>query len=35
VLFDGLTEEQIAQLGEICATLRKAGPDPFAGIWIP
>jgi DNA-binding MarR family transcriptional regulator len=35
VLFDALTEEQIQQLGEICATMRKAGPDPFAGIWIP
>ncbi len=35
LLFDNLTDEQINQLGEICATIRKAGPDPFAGIWIP
>ena len=35
LLFDVLTEEQINQLGEICATVRKAGADPMAGIWIP
>jgi DNA-binding MarR family transcriptional regulator len=35
VLFDVLTEEQLEQLGEICATVRKAGDDPLAGIWIP
>jgi DNA-binding MarR family transcriptional regulator len=35
VLFDVLTDEQVEQLGEICATLRKAGDDPLAGIWIP
>jgi DNA-binding MarR family transcriptional regulator len=29
LMFDALSEEQIHQLGEICATLRKAGPDPF------
>lgn len=34
LLFDNLTDEQINQLGEICATIRKSGPDPFAGIWI-
>ena len=27
-LFDVLTEEQIGQLGEICATVRKAGDGP-------
>jgi DNA-binding MarR family transcriptional regulator len=35
LLFDVLTDEQIQQLGEICATVRKAGADPMAGIWIP
>jgi DNA-binding MarR family transcriptional regulator len=35
LLFDVLTDEQIGQLGEICATIRKAGADPMAGIWIP
>jgi DNA-binding MarR family transcriptional regulator len=35
LLFDVLTEEQINQLGEICATIRKSGTDPMAGIWIP
>jgi DNA-binding MarR family transcriptional regulator len=35
VLFDALTDEQIQLLGEICATVRKAGADPLAGIWIP
>jgi DNA-binding MarR family transcriptional regulator len=29
LMFDVLSEEQIHQLGEICATLRKVGPDPF------
>lgn len=29
LLFDVLSEEQVRQLGEICAMLRKAGPDPF------
>jgi DNA-binding MarR family transcriptional regulator len=29
VLFDALSDEQVEQLGEICATVRKAGPDPF------
>lgn len=33
LLFDVLNEEQIAQLGEICATLRKAGPDPYGPAW--
>jgi DNA-binding MarR family transcriptional regulator len=33
LLFDVLTEEQIAQLGEICATVRKEGPDPFGPGW--
>lgn len=33
VLFDVLTEEQVDQLGEICATVRKAGPDPFGPGW--
>jgi DNA-binding MarR family transcriptional regulator len=32
-LFDVLTEEQVDQLGEICATVRKAGPDPFGPGW--
>ncbi len=35
LLFDVLTDEQIQQLGEICATVRKAGADPMVGIWIP
>jgi DNA-binding MarR family transcriptional regulator len=35
LLFDNLTEEQVNQLGEICATIRKSGPDPYAGVWIP
>jgi DNA-binding MarR family transcriptional regulator len=35
VLFDALTDDQLHHLGEICATMRKAGPDPFAGIWMP
>lgn len=29
LLFDVLSEEQVSRLGEICAMLRKAGPDPF------
>ncbi|HEX5402520.1 MAG TPA: MarR family transcriptional regulator [Pseudonocardiaceae bacterium] len=29
LLFDALSEEQVTQLGEICATVRKASPDPF------
>jgi DNA-binding MarR family transcriptional regulator len=29
LVFDVLSEEQQAQLGDICATMRKAGPDPF------
>ncbi|HEX3648489.1 MAG TPA: MarR family transcriptional regulator [Pseudonocardiaceae bacterium] len=29
LLFDVLSSEQIEQLGEICATVRKAGPDPY------
>lgn len=29
LLFDVLSTEQIEELGEICATVRKAGPDPF------
>ena len=33
LLFDVLTEEQVEQLGEICATLRKAGPDPYGPSW--
>lgn len=33
LMFDVLSEEQIAQLGEICATLRKAGPDPYGPSW--
>jgi DNA-binding MarR family transcriptional regulator len=33
VLFDALSDEQLAQLGEICATVRKAGPDPFGPGW--
>jgi DNA-binding MarR family transcriptional regulator len=33
LLFDTLSEEQITQLGDICATLRKAGPDPFGPNW--
>jgi DNA-binding MarR family transcriptional regulator len=33
LLFDVLDEEQIAQLGEICAALRKAGPDPYGPSW--
>ncbi|HEX3590182.1 MAG TPA: MarR family transcriptional regulator [Pseudonocardiaceae bacterium] len=28
LLFDVLSEEQIEQLGEICAAMRKAGDDP-------
>jgi DNA-binding MarR family transcriptional regulator len=35
LLFDNLSDEQINQLGEICATIRKSGPDPYAGVWIP
>jgi DNA-binding MarR family transcriptional regulator len=33
LLFDVLTEEQAQQLGEICAAIRKAGPDPFGPSW--
>lgn len=33
LVFDVLSKEQLAQLSEICATLRKAGPDPFASSW--
>ena len=33
LMFDVLSEEQITQLGEICATLRKAGPDPYGPSW--
>lgn len=33
LLFDVLTEEQAIQLGEICAVLRKAGPDPYGSVW--
>lgn len=33
LLFDVLTEDQVEQLGEICATLRKAGPDPYGSVW--
>lgn len=33
LVFDVLSEEQVHQLGEICATLRKAGPDPYGSIW--
>lgn len=29
LLFDVLSADQIEQLGEICATVRKAGPDPY------
>jgi DNA-binding MarR family transcriptional regulator len=29
LLFDVLSPEQVDQLDEICATMRKAGPDPF------
>lgn len=33
LLFDVLSSEQIEQLGEICATLRKSGPDPYGSVW--
>lgn len=33
LVFDVLSEEQINQLGEICAALRKAGPDPYRSAW--
>lgn len=33
LMFDVLTEDQVEQLGEICATLRKAGPDPYGPSW--
>jgi DNA-binding MarR family transcriptional regulator len=33
LVFDVLTREQIAQLGDICATMRRAGPDPFGAAW--
>jgi DNA-binding MarR family transcriptional regulator len=33
LVFDVLSDEQIKQLGEICATLRKAGPDPYRTAW--
>lgn len=33
LLFDVLSEDQIERLGEICATLRKAGPDPYGSVW--
>ncbi|HVV18816.1 MAG TPA: MarR family winged helix-turn-helix transcriptional regulator [Pseudonocardiaceae bacterium] len=33
LLFDVLSADQVEQLGEICATLRKAGPDPFGPSW--
>lgn len=29
LIFDVLSDEQQVQLGDICATMRKAGPDPF------
>jgi DNA-binding MarR family transcriptional regulator len=33
VLFDTLSDEQVDQLGDICAAIRKAGPDPFGPGW--
>lgn len=35
MLFDVLTDEQVTQLGEICAAIRKsvAGPDLFGVTW--
>lgn len=33
LLFDVLSEEQVTRLGEICAELRKAGPDPYGSVW--
>lgn len=33
LLFDVLTPEQVAQLGEIAAAIRKAGPDPYGPTW--